>query len=90
MDEYVVVARRKGSEWYVGAIGNHSARDIVLPLDFLGDGEYAMELYSDAEDTDTDPNHLEKNQRQVTKGDSLEVRLANSGGFAARLVPVAK
>ena len=44
MDEYVVTARRKGNDWYVGAIGNSSERDIALPLDFLADGKYTMEL----------------------------------------------
>lgn len=38
MDEYVVTARRKGSDWYVGAISNSSERDVTLTLDFLGDG----------------------------------------------------
>ena len=28
IDEYVVVARRKGKEWYVGAMGNEQARGI--------------------------------------------------------------
>ncbi len=87
LDEYVVTARRKADKWFVGAIGNHSARDISLPLDFLGDGEYTMELFTDAEDTDTDPNHLEKKVLQVKKTDTIDVHLAASGGFAAILKP---
>ena len=85
VDEYVVTARRKGDNWYVGAIGNHSAKDISIPLDFLGDGEYTMESYSDAEDTDTDPNHLDKKVLQVKNTDSINAHLGASGGFAASI-----
>jgi alpha-glucosidase len=87
LDEYVVTARRKGDKWFVGAIGNHSARDISLPLDFLGDGKYTMELFTDAEDTDTDPNHLEKKVLKVKNIDTIDVHLGASGGFAAILRP---
>jgi len=34
--EYVVLARRKGSDWYVGAMTNETARTIDVPLSFLG------------------------------------------------------
>ena len=84
-DEYVVTARRKGDAWYVGAIGNHSERDITLPLDFLGEGEYTMELYTDADDTDSNPNHLEKRVLKVRNTDTIKVPLGGSGGFAASL-----
>ena len=87
MDEYVVTARRKGNNWYVGAIGNNSARDISLKLDFLGDGEYTMVLYTDAADTDTNPNHLEKKEIKVKKTDSIDVHLGAAGGFAAIIKP---
>ena len=89
MDEYVVTARRKGGEWYVGAIGNRSAKDITLALDFLGEGRYTMESYTDAEDTETNPNHLVNRVREVSKEDVIRIHLAPAGGFAARLVPVA-
>lgn len=89
MDEYVVTARRNGNDWYVGAIGNSSERDITLSLDFLGEGEYVMELYTDAEDTDENPNNLIKSVKQVEKGDAMQIHMEGSGGFAARIVPVA-
>ena len=85
-DEYVVIARRKGSDWYVGSIGNDSSRDVTLPLDFLGEGDYSLDLYTDAADVDTDPNHLDKSVRKVGQSDVLNIHLAARGGFAARLV----
>ena len=88
VDEYVVTARKKGDAWYVGGIGNGSPRDISLPLDFLGEGEYSMDLYTDADDCDTDPNHLVKTTRNVGKTDTIDIHLAASGGFAAQIKPM--
>ena len=46
-----------------------------------------MDLFTDAEDTDTDPNHLEKKVLQVKNTDTIDVHLGASGGFAAKLRP---
>lgn len=86
-DEYVVIARRHGDQWYVGGIGNHDARDISLPLGFLGDGEYTLQLYADAESSAEDPNKLEERKQKVHKSDRIDIHFAPNGGFAARLVP---
>ena len=38
--EYISIARRKDNDWYLGAVNNHSAREINISLNFLGDGKY--------------------------------------------------
>jgi alpha-glucosidase len=80
--EYLVIARQKGNDWFAGAINNHSARQLSIPLDFLGDGNYTAEIYSDAEDVNVNPNHLRKESKTVSKKDSLIIRLAAGGGAA--------
>ncbi len=82
---YIVIARRKNNDWYVGAITNHEARQINIPLDFLDDGEYTAEIYADANDTNTNPNHLVKQIKTVTKKDILKLELAAGGGEAIHL-----
>jgi alpha-glucosidase len=79
--EYIIIARKKGSDWFVGSITNHAARQITIPLDFLEDGEYVAEIYSDAEDSNTEPNHLKKESRTVYKKNILSVQLAAGGGI---------
>ncbi|HEY5972564.1 MAG TPA: glycoside hydrolase family 97 protein [Pseudoxanthomonas sp.] len=83
IDEFVVVARRKGKDWYIGAMGNEQAREISLPLTFLGAGKFKAKIY---EDGDT-PTTLNVSARDVSKTDTLKLKLAASGGAAARIAP---
>lgn len=80
--EYVVIARKKENDWFAGAINNHEARKVNIPLDFLGEGTYNAEIYSDAEDVNAYPNHLNKERKQVSEKDTLSVQLAAGGGMA--------
>jgi alpha-glucosidase len=82
LKEYLVIARKNGDDWFAGAINNHSARQLNIPLDFLDDGNYSAEIYSDAGDVNLNPNHLRKETKLVTKKDSLILRLAAGGGAA--------
>jgi alpha-glucosidase len=81
IDEYVVVARRKGREWYIGAMGNEKEREISLPLGFLGDGKFKAKIYQDGDS----PRTLNESTREVTKADTLTLKLAASGGAAVRI-----
>lgn len=83
--EYIAIARRKDNNWYIGAITNHEARQINVPLAFLGDGNYTAEVYTDAPDVTTDPNHLAKETKTVTKTTVLTLQLAAGGGAAIHI-----
>ena len=80
--EYVVVARRRGREWYVGAMTNERARTLQLPLDFLGGAAYTATTYADG----ARPTDLAIATRDLAKG-KLDLELAPSGGAAVRFVP---
>lgn len=86
VDEYVTIARKNGNNWYIGAITNHEAREVNVPLTFLGDGNYTAEIYTDAADVATNPNHLIKQTKVVTKNDVLMLQLAAGGGAAVRII----
>jgi alpha-glucosidase len=83
---YLTIARRHGSDWYVGSINNSTKRDMKIALDFLPAGTYKAEFWQDAADVVTDPNHLTKTTRMVTNKDVIPVTLAGGGGQVMRLV----
>ncbi|MGK2864201.1 MAG: glycoside hydrolase family 97 protein [Chitinophagaceae bacterium] len=83
--EYIVIARRKDNEWYAGAINNHTERELRIPFHFLDEGKYIVDVWKDAEDVYTNPNHIKKETIIVSKKDVLNIRLAAGGGFTMRL-----
>ncbi|AHG93159.1 Glycoside hydrolase 97 (plasmid) [Gemmatirosa kalamazoonensis] len=83
--EHVLVARRSGSEWYVGAMTNDRARTLALDLSFLGDGPYTLDAWEDGPNADRDGTDYRKTSRSVTRGTRVELHLAPGGGYAARI-----
>jgi alpha-glucosidase len=83
--EFVVIARRKGDDWYLGAMTNWEGRDFELPLDFLGEGDYQATIFADGADAATDATSLDVERKTVKAGDRLLLRLAPGGGAAVVL-----
>lgn len=74
--EYVVLAKRKGTQWYIGAMTNESPRKIKIPLDFLADGTYSAEIWQDGKAISS----VTKTHQRVNKRKSVKLALAGSGG----------
>lgn len=87
VNEYAIIARRKGNDWYVGAINNSTGRTVQFQTDFLGDVEYSAEIYKDADDAWTSPDHIEKVCMKVNKDSIISIDLASCGGFAMHIRP---
>jgi alpha-glucosidase len=86
--QILVTARRKGKTWYIGGMAALQARDLTLPLSFLGSGPYTLRVWKDAPDAETAPNHLTLEGSTVHVSDSLRVHIAVDGGFVAQFTPV--
>jgi alpha-glucosidase len=85
--EYVVVARRRGRVWYVGAMTNERPREMRVPLGFLGRSAYAVNAFADGPNATTLPKQLIVSKTLVRAGGELTLRLAPSGGYAAQFKP---
>ena len=85
--DYITIARRKGNEWFVGSATDWTGRDLTIPLDFLGEGAYTAEIYSDASEADTKPTQVSIAKQAVNKETVLKARLASGGGHAIRITP---
>ena len=88
--KFAAVARRKGGEWWLGAITTWDAREIELPTAFLDEGEWKVEAFEDAPDAAVNAEHYVRREFTVKAGEPLKVRLAPGGGFAARFKPLKK
>jgi alpha-glucosidase len=75
----IVLARRSGKTWYVGAMTASDAEEREVkraPLRFLPPGKYHATIW---EDGDT-PNDVRRREYDVTAGDGLVLRLPAAGG----------
>jgi len=76
--QYVAIARKQRNEWFLGAITNWTARDLDVPLAFLGPGNFTADIYADGQASETRP---------VTAATALHLKLASGGGVAIRFRP---
>lgn len=83
---HIVIARRSGQEWYLGAMTNETARTLSVPLDFLlKKGRYQAELHLDGKRSD----RLRRQSRRIEAGpETLALELAANGGAVVRLSPL--
>src|SRR5713101_5887429 len=85
--QYVLVARKSGRDWYVGAMTNWTGRDLDVDLSFLPSGSFTMEAYQDGVNADRYASDYKKTKTQVSNSQKLKITLAPGGGWAARIHP---
>ena len=84
--KYIVVARRKGTDWYVGAMTDWTARKLKVPLDFLPSGQYKVEIWGDDLGS-PNPNRLLHAIRTMNSTNTMELNLASGGGEVFHAAP---
>jgi alpha-glucosidase len=86
--EYVLLARRKGTTWYIAGIANEQGRTLQLSLDFLSSEHTYTGIYC----ADTEKSHFKDNPEEykiqsteILKGEIYPIELAPGGGYVLRL-----
>jgi alpha-glucosidase len=85
--KYVVEVRRNRKNWYLAAITDRNARELPVPLKFLGPGHWKVTLWEDAPDSGQNPEHLVRSDKTVHRSGTLQLKLAPSGGTVAIFSP---
>ena len=83
--DYIVTARKKGEDWYIGAMTDWTARKFEIPLEFLGSGHYEMTICEDGVNADRYPSDYQMQTITVNAGTRLSIRMSEGGGYLARL-----
>jgi alpha-glucosidase len=89
MGATIVVARRRGSDWYLGALNDWTPRALDVDLGFLDGPKQGWEMisWSDGPDANTDAQSYRRTTTAVGHDTVLRIGLAPGGGFAARITP---
>lgn len=80
-DEYIIMAKKTGTQWFIGAMNNSTQRMVEINTSFLSEGKYILEYWEDAEDSNTKPANLNKKSIQFISGKPLKIKMANAGGY---------
>jgi alpha-glucosidase len=90
ISDYIVVARRKGANWYIGGITDELERNFEIPLDFLENYTYNATLYQDAPNAhyDLNPQAYSIKKQQYSNKDTLYIQMAPGGGIAIELLKI--
>jgi alpha-glucosidase len=83
--EHILVARRSGNEWYVGALTSWTPRELDLPLNFLGEGDWEADIYKDGPNADRAGVDYAREKRSINQRQSIKISLAPGGGWVARI-----
>jgi alpha-glucosidase len=81
--DYVVVARRNGDTWYVGAMTDWTARDLEVDFSFLGKGKHSIDIWQDGANADKRATDYKKVSKTIAAKDTMTIHLAPGGGWAA-------
>ena len=83
--DYVAIARRKGDNWYVGAMTDWTPRDLEISMDFLPEGTYVMEVFKDGINADRAACDYAKEELTVTNASKVKLHMAPGGGWVAKV-----
>lgn len=86
LGKYIVTAREKDGNWYMGGQTNWDARDLTLDLSFLEDGKtYEAEIMKDGINANHNAEDYTIEKISVKKDTKLNIQLASGGGFVIKL-----
>lgn len=81
--DYILVARRSGKTWYVGAMTDSSARELEVDFSFLGKGNHKMTYMEDGINADRHAQDYVLKKAKVSNKSKMKIKLSGGGGWAA-------
>ena len=86
--QYIVTARRNGSDWYIGGQTNWDGREVELSLNFLPPGNYQATIATDGINANHNAEDYAIERKNVSSNDQLKLKMASGGGFVIILKSV--
>ena len=83
VSDYIITARRKGDTWFVGAMTDWDARELIIDCSFLPDGAYTAEIMQDGVNAARNGNDYKKVMLNITHDSKLKIKMFPGGGWAA-------
>ncbi|MBL0356394.1 MAG: glycoside hydrolase family 97 protein [Chitinophagaceae bacterium] len=85
ISDYIITARKKGDDWYIGGMTDWTAREMLLSTGFLDTGIYEATYCADGVNAENYPADYEIKKFNVENKTMLNVKMAPGGGFVLKL-----
>lgn len=87
LGDYILMAKQKGKDWYVGGMTDWTPRTVEIDFSFLEAGaSYQADIFKDAPASGEQPKEYVCEKMEITKDTKLTINMAKGGGFAIRLL----
>ncbi len=83
--KYIVTARNKGDNWYIGGMTDWTPRDMDISFDFIGEGIYKATVCKDGINADHYAADYIISSATIKKNDTMKIHVAPGGGFLIKL-----
>ena len=83
LGKYTLIARRKGSTWYLAAMTDWVSRDLTVDLSFLGSGQHQADIFADGVNAGKEATDYLHTRKTVSSSDRLPIHLSSGGGWTA-------
>jgi alpha-glucosidase len=83
--DHILIARKKGDEWFVGGMTNGGPKDLKVDFSFLGTGNHKIDIWQDGINANRYASDYKKISTDISAKDTMKIHLAPGGGWAARI-----
>lgn len=80
---YTLIARRKGTIWYLAAMTDWKPRDLTIDLSFLSPGQHKADIFADGINANKDATDYQHLHQTASSTDRLSIHLSSGGGWTA-------
>ncbi len=79
--EYVIIARKKGDNWYVGGLTNWSERDVEIKISDFANGIFNARTFKDGANANRMAEDYRVDNFEVSSSDKVKINMKKGGGF---------
>jgi len=79
--EWVALAKRSGDKWFIGVMNNSREKTVEINLDFLPQGNYIIDSWSDTKNSGKEPKELNKTTSKLKSPGSMKITMVKNGGY---------
>ncbi|MBX9853631.1 MAG: glycoside hydrolase family 97 protein [Cytophagaceae bacterium] len=82
--EYIIIARRKGDDWFIAGMTNETEREVLVPMSLVWNKKFQVTIYQDGKKARSQPTDVTVETKETGTGPeqfSYVAKMVSGGGF---------